>query len=332
MRAESVNRFFNEFPFVVLITAVLIITASLFAFASTQEVSAGGGGLFFSSERLHIADRNMSLCLNLAAILATGALIYLLNKSYMFIRSVTLIHISSFFLLEAANPYLSASLLDGSLLCVILFGSAFILFNTYQERRPQRSIFLTFAILALGAAFQYVCLYLIPVFLLGFMQMRAMSLKGFLATGIGLITPYWILFGFGIITLGDFNPPAMVNVWESMTSMQSITMLSAVGITTILLLVIMAVNLIQIYGYKAKIRAYNGFFTILALATMIIMAVDYGNILNYLPILNCCLAIHIGHAYSRSSSPRRFIPYAVFMAACVASFLMHCLSANIANI
>lgn len=145
----------------------------------------------------------------------------------------------------------------------------------------------------------------------------------------GLITPFWILIGTGIIALGDFSLPAMHNVWGYLNSMQSLTMISSVAFAVITVVALMAVNLIKIYSYKAQPRAYNGFFSILTIATIIIMAIDYGNMLNYLPVLNCCLAIQIAHTFSMNNASKRFIAYLIFMAVCVVIFGLHFLSINI---
>lgn len=329
MRAESINRFFNGLPFVVLLAVILALTGAMFAFSGNGTVNAGGGGFCFSSANLHIADKYISLGINLATILLSGILLYYLNKSSSFIRAYTLIHISSFFMLEAANPYLSSSLLDGSFLSLILLGATFILFNSYNMPRPQRSIFLTFTLLALGSMFHYMCLFLIPVFFIGFIQMRAMSLKGFLAMGVGLATPFWILMGTGIVKPTDFALPAMHNVWSYLNSMQSLTMLLSVILSAIIVIILMSINLFQIYSYKTQIRSYNGFFSILTIATLIIMAIDYGNILNYIPVLNCCLAVQIAHSFTISKASKRFIAYMIFIAVCIVMFGLQFFSINI---
>ncbi len=329
MRAESINRFFNGLPFVVLLAVILALTAAMAAFLGNGTVNAGGGGLCFTSAQLHITDKYLSLGINLTAILLSGILLYYLNKAYTFIRAYTLIHVSTFFMLEAANPYLTSSLLDGSFLCLILLGAAFILFNTYNMPRPQRRIFLTFTLLALGSMFQYMCLFLIPVFFIGFMQMRAMSLKGFLAMGVGLITPFWILLGCGIVGPADLAIPAMHNVWGYLNSLQSLTMLSAVVLPAAILVVLTSINMFQIYGYKAQIRAYNGFFTVLTIATLIIMAIDYGNILNYMPVLNCCLAVQIAHALTINKLQKRYIVHLLLIAVCAAMYGLQFFSISI---
>ncbi|MGN1245961.1 MAG: hypothetical protein ACI4UN_04940, partial [Muribaculaceae bacterium] len=191
-----------------------------------------------------------------------------------------------------------------------------------NRRDAQRSIFITFAILMLGASIHYACIYLIPVFMLGFMQMRVMSFKGFLAMCVGLVTPPWIMLGLGIVSPEDITLPEMQNVWSLLSSGESWLLLAVVITSAVLLVALMVVNLMQIYSYKTQIRAYNGFFSVLSIATMIMMAADYGNILSYLPVLNCCIAVQVAHSFTISDNPRRFIGILLMIAACGASYGM----------
>ena len=298
MRCEPINRFLGGLPFTVV--AAIALTLSVIPFlAGSYSFSCFG---------------------NVACSLATGALLYFLNKTFSFIRAVTTINVSVLLMLEAANPHLSAGDPRGSLMCIVMLASAFILFGSYNRRDAQRSIFITFVILMLGALLHYACLYLIPVFMLGFMQMRVMNFKGFLAMGVGLITPLWIILGLGIVSPGEITLPEMQNVWSLLSSGESWLLLTVVIASAVLLVALMIVNLMQIYSYKTQIRAYNGFFSVLSIATMIMMAADYGNILSYLPVLNCCIAVQVAHTFTISDNPRRFIGIVLLLAACVASY------------
>lgn len=327
MRCEPINRFFNGLPFTAILVVALVISAEVFFAGTSGNVQfLHYGGLCFSPDDLAFASPHTSMLLNIAGILAIGTLLHLLNKTFSFIRSVTALNVSAFLMLEAGNPYLSICSLNGSIICIVVLAAAFIMFNAYNKRNAQRSIFSTFALLMLGTTAHYSCLYLIPVFILGFIQMRAMTLKGFLAMGVGLITPLWILLGFGIVTPDDLELPSMHNVWGSLSSLQSWTLLSSAIASAVIMVSLMALNLMHIYSYKTQIRAYNGFFSILSVATIIMMAADYGNIISYMPILNCCLAIQIAHTYTISIHPKRFIAIFVLLAACVASYFLFLLN------
>ncbi len=298
MRFEIINRFLGGLLFTAIATIALTLSATPFLAESYTIMGFA----------------------NVACVVVMGVLLYFLNKSFSFIRAVTTINVSVLFVLEAACPYLTTGSPKGAIMCMVMLVAAFILFGSYNRRNAQRSIFITFVILMLGAWLHYACLYLIPVFMLGFMQMRAMSLKGFLAMGVGLLTPPWILLGSGLVPISALSLPKMQNVWCALSHSES-WLLLAVAIAEALLLVgLSIVNLMQIYSYKMQIRAYNGFLSILALATLAMMAIDYGNILSYLPVLNCGIAVQVAHAFTSSRNPWRFVGVVLLVAACAACY------------
>ena len=298
MRFEIINRFLGGLLFTAIATIALTLSATPFLAESYTIMGFA----------------------NVACVVVTGVLLYFLNKSFSFIRAVTTINVSVLFVLEAACPYLTTGSPKGAIMCMVMLVAAFILFGSYNRRNAQRSIFITFVILMLGAWLHYACLYLIPVFMLGFMQMRSMSLKGFLAMGVGLLTPPWILLGSGLVPISALSLPKMQNVWCALSHSESWLLLTVAIAEALLLVGLSIVNLMQIYSYKMQIRAYNGFLSILALATLAMMAIDYGNILSYLPVLNCCIAVQVAHAFTSSRNPWRFVGVVLLVAACAACY------------
>ena len=298
MRFEIINRVLGGLLFTAMATIALTLSATPYL-AESYTISGFA---------------------NVACVVVTGVMLYFLNKSFSFIRAVTTINVSVLFLLEAACPYLTTGSPKGAMMCMVMLAAAFILFGSYNCRDAQRSIFITFAILMLGAWLHYACIYLIPVFLLGFVQMRSMSVKGFLAMGVGLLTPPWILLGMGIVSPSNLSMPEMQNVWSVLSHNESWLLLTVVIVEALLLVALSILNLMQIYSYKMQIRAYNGFFSVLAIATLVMMAIDYGNILSYLPVLNCCIAVQVAHTFTTSSNPWRFVGIMLLVAACVASY------------
>ena len=90
-----------------------------------------------------------------------------------------------------------------------------------------------------------------------------------------------------------------------------------VTLLILLLVVLIGVNVLRIISYKMQVRAYNGFFLILSLFTMVMMVLHYDNMLTYLPILNMCLAVQIAHTFTINNYLRRYIPYLLFAVACL---------------
>ena len=322
-REERINSFLNGKYFNIVIIA-LFMASAIYYFVSGRTIShVNVSGLFFPSSNLWLENYPaMSLLLNMTCIISVGYLLKLLNSIYGFIRSHTAITLSVFIMLEMSNPHITTQFFDGTALCLLVTVLTFIMFDSYQRRRSCHSIYGTFALLGFYSMFQYSCLYLIPVYILGYMQMRVMNFKGLLAMLFGIATAPWIAFGFGLISFNDISTPEMRNVWEVLDKGQSLSLIIMSAATILFALIQMAANMFRLISYKAQRRAYNGFFSVLTIATIIMACVDYTNMLNYLPVLNLCFAIHAGHSFTINNNfDKRYIAILVLLAACCTAYI-----------
>ena len=247
-----------------------------------------------------------------------------LNRLHGFIRANAAISLSIFLLLEIATPGITSHFYEGTAMLVVTITSAYILFSNYHERISQRSTYLVFALIGFYAMFQFTALYLVVVFFLGFVQMRVMRLRNFIAMVLGLLTPYWIAYGFGIITSDSFTLPqigAALDVqWPQ---------IATCAISALLTIILMTSNMMHIISYNAKRRACNGFFSVLTVFTIVIACIDYNNLLIYLPLLNLCLSIQVGHAFTISNNDRRYIPTAALCLVCIGAYIYNLFFANL---
>lgn len=278
-------------------------------------------GVCFSSISTLALSPFISTLLSVVGIIGVCAVLSLINKIYSFTRDVTYIFASSFLLLSIVYPEIVTRLSDGTILALIVVWLSYLLFSTYQSMYPQRRVFLISVILSCCCMFQYTFVYLIPVFFIGFLQMRAMYIRSALAMLFGLVTPFWIVLGLGIIGLEDLHAPQLANVWEHLGVEQYRNLIILLSVTAFVTLVLLIANVLQIINYKMQVRAYNGFFLVLTILTMILMAVDFDNVMVYFPVLNLCLSIQIAHSFTIQKYLRRYIPYLLFVLSCLGVFV-----------
>ncbi len=321
MRENDINKFLNGRQFLALTIVLLVVSAWIAAFSGRVPVQGIANGVCFPSASVLEMSPTLSVTLNLVCLIGICVLMIFLNKTYSFIRDVTLIFASSFLLLELANPFLTTRLFDGSVLCLVALAVSFILFGSYQDRYPQRKVYIAFAILSACCMFQYAFMYLIPVFLVGFLQMRCMSLKSFVAMLLGVVTPFWIVLGTGFVGIDSLMPLRLENVWNNLELVQSRIIIVTLSVTAVVSLALLASNVVQTFNYKTQIRAYNGFMSVLTLSTILVMGIDYNNVLVYLPMLNCCLSIQIAHTFTINRFLRRYILYMLFVCVCVGTYV-----------
>lgn len=320
-REEDINRFLNGRQFFILATVLFVVSALLSPLSTETNMHNTTSGVCFSLSSLLESHSIISKLMSMASIVGVCALLSLVNKTYSFIRDVTYVFASSFIMLNIANPEMAFSMSDGTLLCLVVSALTYLLFGIYQSSYPQRRVFLISVILSACCMFQYTFLYLIPVFFIGFLQMRAMSVRSFLAMLFGLITPFWIVWGTGIVGIEEMRTPQMSVMLSGFAIEQSRYFIALLSGTIFFTIVLLFANVLQIINYKMQVRAYNGFFLVLTVFTMIMMVVDYNNVMSYLSILNMCLSIQIAHTFTIQKYLRRYIPYLLFVMGCMVAFI-----------
>lgn len=143
---------------------------------------------------------------------------------------------------------------------------------------------------------------------MGCAQMRVLSLRGFLAALLGLITPAWIIFGFGIVDPRLIHVRELVGEW-ALPGSRAMVRIMVVAVFTILTGTFFTVaNILKILSYNSRVRAFNGFFTMLFMFTAVLSAVNFSNLAFYLPLLNCMAAYQVGHFFTYRRHRNSFIP------------------------
>lgn len=292
-------------------TAMMIIIAvccSIFAF-STREIPVlqGDKGLVLPSPNHWIATGVWSLVASMVANLAVAMLTVYLNRAFNVMRSMTMLFAGLFFIMQAATPSLVTQFYGGIVVAVVMVVCAILLFSVYGEPDRTRRVFLLFFLASLTTLCQYVALFYIPLLLIGCLQMRVLNLRSFLAALLGVITPAWIGFGLGILSVDDLRWPDFVSYFSAMANDEVLPIVVTVGFTTLTGVMFTLLNLIRVFSYNSRTRAYNGFLSLMLFATVMLIVFDFVDIVVYVPLLNCCAAFQIGHFFSLRRGRRSYL-------------------------
>ena len=318
-RQDHINEYFNGRAFMVLCAVALVVSAAAALSLGVQPSTTSENGVFFTLLEPLIANAPLSATVNVLCLLLTGGILLAINKVFTYVRSMTHLFVSAFFLLNMANPSGLVSFNAGTLLALVTALTLMSLFASYQDHHSQYSIFLIFTIVTAGMMVHYGFLVLIPAYLLGFMNMRAMGIKGVLAMLFGLVTPFWIALGLGITTPTQFALPHFEGLWL-MTRDAWASHLTILVATTALLGVVLAVmNLYTIMNYRLQTRVYNIFFIIVLVLALIALCLDFKHLAVYLPLLNLTVAVQVAHVHTLRAAPYRYLFILLFTAACIAS-------------
>ena len=317
---EHINEYFNSRAFMVLSAIALVVMAAVAVTMGVQPVDADGSGTFFSFKGNLFKPGPLSAAINVMCLLATGGLMLALNKVFTYVRSTTRLFSSAFFLLQLANPQGLVSLNPGTVLCLVTAVATLPLFASFQDRHAQRSIFLIFALASAGTMFHYGFLVLIPAFILGFLNMGVLNLKGILAMLFGLVTPFWIVLGLGIASPTDFCPPHIQGIWALDLDGGINTLLVLAAVTAVVGIVLAVMNLMTIMNYRMQTRAYNAFFVLTLLITVIAMCINCRDVAVLLPLLGLMVSIQVAHGHTlHATRPHRYVFLLLFIAGCLAA-------------
>ena len=134
--------------------------------------------------------------INLLVCALTAYLLIEINTAFTLIRTRSTLHVS-FLRIPVHGLPVSAFLP----VCRFLRHSLFLiaisqLFSSYESPYPAGSIFHAFFFIGLGSLLFPQLLYFVPLFYLGMISFRSLSLKSFFAGLTGLCVPYWLFFGY----------------------------------------------------------------------------------------------------------------------------------------
>lgn len=283
-----------------------------------------GLGLGLPSPGTWLGQGWLSLLVSIVVVLAVGLTIITINRVFNVLRSLTALAAGMFFAMEAAFPEGMATFYGGTLMALVMALGVCILFTTFSRPDRTRRIFLLFLILALAGMTQWTFLLYIPVFAMGCLQMRVFNARSVTAAILGMITPAWILIGFGVVNPDQITLPEVVTAWKLADTEEFVRVIVLTAVTLIMGAVFISLNLLKILSYNSKVRAYNGFLTAAWIFTGIYAVLNFNDIAFYLAVLNMLTAYQVAHFFTYRRSMRSYVPILILIALyagfCVWSF------------
>ncbi len=277
-------------------------------------------GLFFPGVGTWLSPTWFNYLLNSTLLLIVSILVLRLNNLFSVIPKRTLLPLIFFLLFELASPKLSL-LGSGNLLVAVLLALLFLFFGAYQHNRAHPS-FLMLGIIATVSLFVPTFIWYAPLFILGYTQIRYLHLKSLLGGLLGLVTPFWILLGTGILPydkLTELLPHFTLQLpgAEYYTQPQFWTIV----LTLVLGLYSGTANTYTIFNEKRQIRAYNGFINLLSVFTAILFMLDLSNVELYLPLLNFTVAMQAAFFFTHNNKKAGMILFYVILILYTALFV-----------
>ncbi len=246
--------------------------------------------------------------IDLAGAIVGGAgiagIMALLNRRFNFLRTTSALYITFFVLMQVATPKLATQFYTGQVLTIAVGLALMLFFDVYRSAAASRHVFLVFFLLSGLSATQYSFIFYLPAMLACMVQMGIMNGRTITASLLGVLTPWWICIGFGIIDPFEIHVPALETIFANPDFRSMALTVFAAGFTAVLLVLVLVLNLFKAIAYNSRTRAMNGSICIVAIVTVAAMLIDYNNFTAYVPTLNAAAALQSAHFFAQRRNDR----------------------------
>ena len=191
----------------------------------------------------------------------------LLNNFHALIRIYSRAITSAFIILSGVACFIFPSL-EGCIVTVGLVASLLTLFTTYQNREAAGWIYYTFLILGVASVANIHFLVFIPIYWIMMIFINSLSLRTFIASLFGLLTPYWIWIAVVLFFYKD-NLTPFTGLFQPLTE---VTFFNAYGsiplshyLTYAFLVILAFTGIIHFLrkSYNDKIRTRQFYYSII---------------------------------------------------------------------
>lgn len=307
MSERQLTQALHSRGFTVLMMVVAIVL-TIIARNSENFFPLGSSSSFlFASPSTWIKTSGVSLGVNLIAIFALAFIANTILKTFNPMRVMSSLWATLFIVIQTSLPSVISTFSSGTFLTLALTASMMILFSCYNAP-DYRSIFLAFFVLSLASTFQFSFILYLPVLFLGLIQFKVADIRGFLASILGIATPYWFIFGCGIRHVDQLVFPDFSGSFSLLNSPEAAQTLTVIGLTAVVGISFLAANMMRMLSYNSQMRSYNGFIALMLIATILFILLDYQNWATFIPQLSFLTAYQICFFFSVHRKKRSYIP------------------------
>lgn len=302
---------------------LLSLSASCYSFFhSAVEPLETDFGIWIKSPQLWMADYPVwnFLC-NIMGCFICALLMVAINRTFNLLRTVSDIFVGIFFVFQAAIPASMAVFSGGVILVSIVLVSMMMFFSIYHKPFVTQRIFLIFFLSAFGFLWEYGFLFYILLFLVECSQMRILSFRGLLAIIMGLVTPFWILWGFGWISFDAVNPYSFSGFFDFSRFNAQPPVVICLVITLFIGLIAGIMNTLKVISFNNQSRAFFSFLSAIGILSGILCVIDNANLMFYLPLLYCITAMQVSMYMRLYDKTRAYIIFPLILLFCSLIYL-----------
>lgn len=251
----------------------------------------------------------------------------MLNKKHAFVKGAETMLPTALIVLLTSNPLLTSYLGTPVLMLIVNLICLGVLMGAYRSANATNAMFVVATFLSLGSMLQYAFLPLMIVYPVLALMIKVMRGKEMAAYLMGLVAPYWVALGFGIVTPADFNMPQFFSPLRLVgTDEYFFFIMLSLGTLALLGLTMALNNAMMIYSGSVRVRIFNNMINLLGIWCGACMLVDFGNLAAYSSTFIFAASVQIANFFAIRRIPKSslwfwsllsvFMLYFIFMLIC----------------
>ncbi len=283
------------------IAAIIMIAATTFLMPSLSP--AAEVGICFSLPA-NLLTHHFECAINALLIAFAIFLAFLFNKKHSFVRSTEAVLPTTMAVILASNPVNTSYLGAPVVMLIVNLVCLDILMKAYDSENATNSMFAVATYLSVGSMLQYAFLPLIIVYPIMAIMTKVLRIKEIVAYLMGLIAPYWVAFGFGLITFSDFKMPHfLVNIPNADGNYLLMVFISLCTLALVGLIMTLN-NAMLIYAGNMRVRTFNNMINLLGFSCGLFMIVDFDNFGAYASSFCFAISVQISNFFAMRRIPQ----------------------------
>ncbi|MCH5224853.1 MAG: hypothetical protein J1D77_02595 [Muribaculaceae bacterium] len=223
-------------------------------------------------------------------------LLFLVNKSYNFVRTTEPVLVALFLLMATSGPAYTEGINASVILCLANVVALGVIFDSYDSRNATREMFTLGILIGIGMMVQYAFFPMAFLFILWALFMKVLRIRETLAYIVGILCPYWIALGTGWLSFSEFHFPSLSPLFtEGQDPSEFFIMLIGIGLATVMGFLMALVNSIKLYAGNSKVNAMNLCVTTLGATAILCILFDFDNMHAYVTTLYLAATVQVAN-------------------------------------
>ncbi|MCM1318885.1 MAG: hypothetical protein NC217_00700 [Muribaculaceae bacterium] len=311
-------------PFGLCLAIIIYAAMAVCSFTIHPDIPLDGSlGVCLPSPNEWDMSPNLSFGINICLTALCVLLAIGLNARFNIVPGTGLLYAVTFLVTIGAIPWIDQRLSSAIIITTVVLVCTHLLFALYGRRHAAQGMCVIFSLLSWGSMVQYAFVLIIPLFLLGAIFLNILRLRELVGIILGILCPYWIMLGLGVISIDSIGLPQLTNLFKGFTAPGLLFYLMlGQGIISLLTLILTASNAMAPSMSGQQHRSYLSFLNLMSIAMVWFMLFDSTNLLAYTGTLALCFGYQTALFAANPRNKLAYLPVVVALPAMIAIFIL----------